>query len=221
LNNLKTPWHKSIPSAISAQINEAFQVYGKSLPCHVVKVAGAMITVQFDVLAPFNLQQVTIPLFGPEYIRYPIKPNDLGICIAVDTDISYTSGQISTPPNLAPTANLGCNLYFQPVGNKNWVAVDSTAVTIYAPNGVTLRDTNSGDVMVLHPTELTVTIGSTVFHMNGTSVSVTTTNFTVNASGSVSITGASGDVVVNGISLVNHVHTGVQSGSSDTGPAVG
>jgi phage baseplate assembly protein V len=49
-----------------------------------------------------------------------------------------------------------------------------------------------------------------------------TSNVTINMNGqTININGTSGDVVVNGISLVHHVHSGVQSGSSDTGPPVG
>jgi len=40
---------------------------------------------------------------------------------------------------------------------------------------------------------------------------------TVNAVGTVNITGVSGDVTINGISLVNHTHGGVRSGSDNTG----
>jgi len=48
------------------------------------------------------------------------------------------------------------------------------------------------------------------------SVTVTAPSVTVSAD-TVSINGGSGDVVVNGISLVNHTHGGIQSGPSSTG----
>jgi len=70
-------------------------------------------------------------------------------------------------PNLA-------NLVFFPIGNKNWSAVDTQAVTIYGPNGVVLRDTNSGSVITLTPT--LISINSTV------EVSITAPTVSINGS---------------------------------------
>lgn len=240
-NELKNPVYKTVSDAVQNKIVDAIQKTGKGLPCHVTKVSGALITVQFDVNSIFTLPQVTVPLFGPEYIRYPIKQGDLGVVIALDLSVSYTSGQGGGIPNLStysPPANLEA-LVFLPIGNKNWVAVDSTAVTIYAPNGVTMRDTNSGDVMILHPSQFTITIGSTVFQMDANSITCTTQTFTVNAptiflngqlaqgngsthyactlQGPVTVIN---DVTAAGKSLDTHVHSGVQSGSGNSGPPV-
>jgi len=44
---------------------------------------------------------------------------------------------------------------------------------------------------------------------------------TVNVKGTVNVTATSGDVMVNGISLVHHVHGGVQSGGGQTGTPTG
>lgn len=177
---LFNPVFQSANRAITNRVLDAMALTGKSLPCHVTKVNGAMITVAFDVLNIHTLPTVTIPLFGPEYIRYPIKENDLGVAIAVDARIGYTSGQTSAISDLSPPANLSA-LYFQPIGNKNWTAVDPAQVDIYAPNGVKIHDTASGAIINLLPTSVEVTVGETTFLINGSSIIATTTNFTINA----------------------------------------
>lgn len=45
-------------------------------------------------------------------------------------------------------------------------------------------------------------------------------NLTINVGGTLAINANSGDVVVNGISLVNHTHTGVTPGGATTGKPV-
>jgi hypothetical protein len=241
---LKNPAYQTLPNAIQNKIVDALQISGKSLPCHVVAVSGALITVAFDVNSQYTLPQVTIPLFGPEYIRYPIKATDLGVCIPVGACTSYTSGQGGGLADLSDPGNLEA-LFFMPIGSKNWVDVDPDQVTIYAPNGATIRDTNSGAVIVLHPTEITITVGGSQWAMNSTSVSVTTQNYSVTASETAAINspvitlngqltqGTSGsgypatlqgpvtvvhEVTANGIPVSTHVHGGVQEGGSDTAP---
>lgn len=68
----------------------------------------------------------------------------------------------------------------------------------------------------------TINVGDT----NAVTINVGTTasSVAINMGGSsaaVNITGATGDVVVNGVSLVNHIHSGVTPGGGDTGPPVG
>ncbi|HBK2804742.1 TPA: hypothetical protein HHH48_005464, partial [Escherichia coli] len=76
------------------KIENALQKSGKVLPASVVKQTGNMITVSFELRdIPYVLPQVTIPLFGPQYIRYPMQPGDKGIVIPADTYIGGVSGQ--------------------------------------------------------------------------------------------------------------------------------
>jgi hypothetical protein len=49
-------------------------------------------------------------------------------------------------------------------------------------------------------------------------LTITANNITLDATGNMTL---QGDAVASGISLVHHVHTGVQSGTGTTGPAVG
>ncbi|WP_162600977.1 hypothetical protein [Paraburkholderia sp. C35] len=238
-NHLKNPEYRSLVDGIRGQINEALMQLGMSLPCHVEKVQGAMISVGFDVTTLLPLPIVTIPLFGPEYIRYPIKAGDLGVVVSIDTSIAFTCGTSPRPPNLSPYSG-GANLeglFFMPVGNKNWTPVDPAQVDIYAPNGVKLHDTGSGAIIDLHPDSIDVSVGDTVFHIDANSITATTQTFTINApsivlNGNMSQGNGSttypatlqgpltviNDVTAAGKSLEHHEHSGVQPGSGNSGP---
>ena len=71
----KIPFAQSLNFYTDRKIGNALQASGQSYPCYVVSVSGAIVTVAFDISVPANisLPQVTCPVFGPEYIRYPIK----------------------------------------------------------------------------------------------------------------------------------------------------
>ncbi|MGX7001943.1 phage baseplate protein [Caballeronia sp. KNU42] len=237
---LRTPLVSTLPVGVRTQIGDAMQLLGKALPCHVISATGSLITVAFDI-APsvWTLPQITVPLFGPEYVRYPIQPKDKGYVVPVACPVGFTSGQASSPPDLSQPGNLEA-LYFQPIGNAHWQAVDGQAVVIYGPNGVTLRDTNSGATIVLHPTTITATIGSTSITMNGSAISMSApTSITLTAPNIVldgemtQGTNAGGypatiqgpvtvihEVTANGIPVSSHLHGGVQTGSGDTGTPI-
>jgi hypothetical protein len=239
-DHLKTPLARSLPAGVTAQIMDAVQLTGKALPCHVIAVEGALITVAFDVSGLYTLPTVTIPLFGPEYVRYPIKATDLGVVIPCDARLGYTSGQGGGIPDLSTPGNLE-SIFFMPLGNKNWVAVDPAQVTIYAPNGVTIRDTGSGATVVLHPTSIVATIGSTSVAMDGSSITMTApstvtlkvpsivldgqlsqgegaTAYNASLNGPLTVIG---DVIAGGISLIDHVHVSSAPGTDTSAPVAG
>lgn len=157
------------------KIENALQKSGKVLPASVVKQTGNMITVSFELRdIPYVLPQVTIPLFGPQYIRYPMQPGDKGIVIPADTYIGGVSGQGGGIADMTPPANLSA-LVFLPISNTEWQGVDGQVVTVYGPDGVTLRDSGSNTTFLLKPDSIaistpdsfTVTVGGTVFSLTG------------------------------------------------------
>ncbi|MGI1238855.1 hypothetical protein ACIAGK_27320 [Klebsiella quasipneumoniae subsp. similipneumoniae] len=157
------------------KIENALQKSGKVLPASVVKQTGNMITVSFELRdIPYVLPQVTIPLFGPQYIRYPMQPGDKGIVIPADTYIGGVSGQGGGIADMTPPANLSA-LVFLPISNTEWQDVDGQVVTVYGPEGVTLRDSGSNTAFLLKPDSIaistpdsfTVTVGGTVFSLTG------------------------------------------------------
>lgn len=155
---------------VEQKFNEAFQASGKILPASIVSQEGKMVTVAFELHdTPYVFPQVTIPLFGPQYIRYPMQPGDKGVVIPADTYLGGVSGQGGGIADLTPPANLSA-LVFLPVSNTEWDSVDGNVVTIYGPEGVTIRDSGSSTTFLLTPESITiaavdmfkVTVGSTV-----------------------------------------------------------
>lgn len=200
MSGQKIPFVRAMNQFAERKVADAIQVLGKGLPCSVVSVSGAIVTVKFEVTSDFTLPQVTIPLFGPEYIRYPIKAGDLGVVIPMDARLSGVSGIGGAVPDLSSPANLTA-LVFLPIGNTEWSSVDANAVTIYGPNGVVLRDTGSGSTFVLTPTSITM-IGANQVKVScgGTSLTMTSAGYT--------LTGGTGAVSgTSGVSITDAAHS--------------
>ena len=187
----------SLNRIASNAAQEAIGLTGKALPCSVLAVMGSIVTVNFLVNATPNLlPPLTVPVFGPEYIRYPIQIGGRGVVFPTDVQIGVASGIGNTAtPTLGLPGNLsGSALVFFPIGNATWTPPDDpNALVLYGPDGVIIRD-----------------VGKTV-------------TMKVNA-GVVAITGnlaVSGTITWGGSVVANtHVHSGVQTGGGDTGPPV-
>ena len=185
-NSQKTPLALSLASWNRQAAASSLQQQGRALPCSVVSVTGSIVTVKFDVDSPFTLPHVTMPLFGPEYIRYPIQPGDRGMTIAADARLVGVAGLSTSTSTLGVPANLAC-LAFLPLGNTAWFGVDPNALVAYGPNGVVLQDTGAGSTFILTPTTVAVVT------QNSFSVTVGGTTFTMTPSG-YSLVGTNGNI---------------------------
>ncbi|HHT0502685.1 TPA: hypothetical protein ACTW6W_003682 [Raoultella ornithinolytica] len=173
--NQRLNFAKSMNNFAEEKIAEAMQLVGKVLPATIVSQSGKMVTVSFSLTnIPFTLPQVTIPLFGPQYVRYPMQPGDRGIVIPADTYIGGMSGLGGGVADLTQPANLSALVYL-PISNTEWQDVDGQVVTAYGPEGVTLRDSGSNTTFLLKPDSIaistpdsfTITVGGTVFSLTG------------------------------------------------------
>lgn len=171
--NQRLNFAKSMNNFAEEKIAEAMQLVGKVLPATIVRQSGKMVTVSFSLTnIPFTLPQVTIPLFGPQYVRYPMQPGDRGIVIPADTYIGGMSGLGGGVADLTQPANLSALVYL-PISHTEWQDVDGQVVTVYGPEGVTLRDSSSNTTFLLKPESIaistpdsfTVTVGGTVFSL--------------------------------------------------------
>ena len=142
-NAQKTPFNRALTQIAQKQAGDADHLTGRALPCSVVSVSGAIITVKFEINSKFTLPNVTIPLATSQYARYPIKAGDKGVAISADAYIGGISGLGGGTADLSTRANL-TNLIFLPIGSKSWPAVAADQVTFSAPNGVLLKD-DAGD----------------------------------------------------------------------------
>lgn len=209
------------------KIAQAQLMAGKVLPAEIVKRTENMVIVQVllrDV--PYTIPHLTVPLFGPEYIRYPLQPGDKGILIPADTYLGGISGLGGGTADLTPPANLSA-LTFLPISNTEWESVDPNVLTMYGPEGVTLRDSGSKTTFLLTPTSITiatpeqfkVTVGGTAFTLTGNSWALTGQSGTIqdsDASTSPSIMHTGWQSLLEWAN--SHKHSN-GNGGSDTGTA--
>jgi hypothetical protein len=134
-------------------------------------------------------------------MRVPYQKGDLGFCIPADAVLAGVSGMGGGVANLSLPANLSA-LVFMPIGNKNWSSVDSNAVVLYGPNGCVLTTVAKGASLTLTDDGVVIKVGSTTYTIDATAIHVP----------------SSADVLVGTISSKTHVHTNVQTGSSESGP---
>lgn len=138
-NSQKTHLAVELQKFNQQKVLSALQQLGKALPCSVVSVSGSIVTVKFEVNSTFTLPVVTMPIFGPEYIRYPTKVGDLGVTVAADAYLGGVSGLGGGVADLTSPANLSA-LFFMPVASTKWTPTDDPNKTvIYGPDGVVIR----------------------------------------------------------------------------------
>lgn len=195
-NVQKTPMVRSLLDLGRASAGNAQELTGKSLPCSVTSVTGSIVRVKFEVAAgELTLPQVTMPVFGPEYIRYPIQIGCKGLAVSADAFLGAMSGlgtgvaDLSTQPNLS-------TLFFMPLGNANFFSVDANKVVIYGENGAIMRNRTGS-------TNITLTDDSIILTVGAHSVVIT----------------ASG-ISVDGKDFLTHRHKDVTAGISNTGTVV-
>jgi len=210
---------------------------GLQLPCRVVAVDGAIVTVNFEIdnNGEYTFPQVKMPIAQSIYVRLPVQVGDLGICVSADVRIGGITG-LGTKGALAPLVkpfNLSA-LIFVPVGATDWEAVDPNAVNINAPNGAVIRDTGNNCVITLTPTGVTVVRGDTQMVINDAGVTITgnllvhgtitgDNGFSISGgtSGTMNVNGniiSTGTITNNGKAIGStHTHGGVQTGSGTTG----
>jgi hypothetical protein len=198
----KTPLSRTLSIFAQQKARDEIAKLGQALPGHVIAVSGAIVTVAFDV-AGMTIPQVTMPLFGPEYIRYPVQVGDKGVAFPASVYIGGVSGLGGGTANGTVQANLSTLVWFA-IANKKWSPVDPLAVTIYGPNGVVLRDEASATVATLTPAGFNVTAH---------------TSISLSAGGHTILISAAG-ITIDGHLFALHTHAGVTAGTGVTGPVV-
>lgn len=204
-NAQKTPFGRSLNTVADDAATDAIRTTGRALPASVVarNPNGTIVTVKFEVNSVFTIPNVTVPVLFPEYVRWPIKVGDRGMVIPADAYLGGMSGLGGGVADLSQRANLTA-LAFAPLGNTAFTAdVDQAQVTLYGPNGVTLRDASANTVLTVLPNSVVVTIGGTVM------MSITSDGIALN-----------GTVTIDGRQFLTHHHSGVQPGGGNTGNVV-
>jgi len=218
----KTPFAVSISNLLDTKLGQNQQAFGFQLPCRVTAVNGAIVTVNFEIDTGglFTFPPVTCPIAESTYVRLPVQVGDFGVCMAADARLGGVTGLGQGLAPLELPFNLGA--------------------LVYVPNGVVLRDTNSATTITLVPSGVTIIRGNTEMVINDTGVTITGnllvhgtitgdngfhisggTGATMQITGNISQTGnfaSTGTLTNNGKNVGStHEHSGVQSGSSNTG----
>lgn len=186
--------------------------YGWQLPCTVVEVDAkdGFVTVNFEVeRTSLPLPQITIPVMGWQWIRYPIQKGDAGVTMSIDTNTLYISGIIKGKTGMTPMGNLGSTLMFMPIMQQTMVdSPDKNATIIYGPNGVRIFDydpkltpeENTNAVIQVTPTQIDIKMkGGAEVKLSGNRVDI------------------NGTLYINGNAYVAHTHKNVQPGSGNSG----
>lgn len=196
-NAQKIPYARSLNDFAAARTRNATQRLGKAIPCTVTHVAGSIVTVKFEVQAGvFTLPPVTMPVMGPEYIRYPIQVGCKGLAVASDFYLGAMSGLGSGVATLNPQPNLS-GLVFIPIGNTGFTMTpDPNKLVLYGPDGTIIKAATGTPEINVTTTSITLSVGA---H-----------SIVIDATG----------VTIDGKVFLTHEHSGVATGAFNTGPVV-
>lgn len=149
-NTKKTPLAIALDHLARQRAADHIELLGKALPCHVVTVNGQVVTVAFDVVGPFTLPNVTLPLATWSYDWIPVQVNDRGVAVPADVYLGGVSGLGEGTADLSRRGNLSSH-YFVPVANTNWQPPggDAKMRILQGPDGVRLQDSNANTILTV------------------------------------------------------------------------
>ena len=209
----KLLFSQNLIGIVDNQIGEYMQASGWELPCTVKEISadGLFVTVDFAITqGQFPIPTITIPIAESEYVRLPIQVGTVGITKKISANIGYISGQLDGVSTMNPYGNLNTALCFMPVTNKKVFPANANinALLMYGPEGAVIEDLNMGPSGPI--TNSRVTVSQTMVRLESGSSYIQ-----INKNGSIVIQGTS--VTIMGKDFLGHTHTGVQTGTSNTG----
>jgi hypothetical protein len=194
-NEQKTPLTLTLPAVATAAAISEIRKRGTPLPGSVVAVSGPIVTVAFNV-ATLTLPRVQMPIFGPEYIRYPVQVGDKGVAFPMPVYIGNVTGLGPDVPANVDQLQGNLSLMWFPCGNKNWTASpNANATVIYG---------KTGGVIIIN------TIGGSVeMEVTSSGITITGGNITIGP-----------NTTIDSRLFLAHTHSGVQTGTGVSGPVV-
>ncbi len=188
---------------------------GKSLPCHITAVSGQIVTVAFDLPqgAPWILPEITLPVASSPYDYEPYQVGDTGFTVPADAYLGGISGLGGGQATWKQPGNLAA-LVFVPVGKQSFSPANDNARIIQGPDGWIAQTTQGSTPcsIVGNQDGITLTYGSTQIVMNSGSIQF--------SAGGKTVTLDSGGFDIDGILFESHEHSGVTTGSGNTGGPV-
>lgn len=186
-NSQKTPLGQALNAFAAAKALDQIQMLGKALPATVVSMDKGIVTVKVELQSGFTLPQLSVPVAMPQYLRMPLQAGDPGVLQPADVRLGGLSGQGDGIATLDQPANLAA-LVFVPLANTHWIEVDPNVLTMYGPQGTTVRNV----------------AGDTRIDLRDDSVALTTPSASIiAANGRVDI---NGELYINGKRYLDHRH---------------
>ncbi len=179
-------------------VEKALRQRGNALPCHVTAVSGQIVTVAFDMPqgVPWVLPKITIPKAEGPWGNSPTQIGDVGLTIPADAYLGGISGLGGGQATWRRPANLSA-LVWVPVAQQSTQITNQNAYLIQGPDGWITQTTQGTTCSIVGNQEgITMTYGNQVV--------------TLNANG----------LFINGILFGTHEHSGVTTGSSNSGGPV-
>jgi hypothetical protein len=161
---------------------ENHQFRGEFYPAKLVSKTSNSGIVTVDVLlsSDYPIPNITCPLMGPEYIRYPLQPGDKGILIPTFMFLGGVSGLGNGTATLTNRPGNLSTYFFIPLGNTGWSTVDGNTLVMYGPNGVQIRDSGSNSVINITPTTISIQAPNSVTSIcGGTKIALTPSGWTI------------------------------------------
>lgn len=194
-----------------------------SMPCEVVRYNSKRQMVDVRIVQPeIDLSGNNIPMpvitnipvsfvrCGNSHITHPINKGDTGFIIFADRDISsWVETNNTSVVDSARTHSMQ-DSYFVPgiVGGGNNANPNDVEIKY---NNTTIHLRKNGDVDINTSTKVNVNASNVIIN------SETTNNGNVQINGNLIV---SGEITGNGINLSTHLHSNVQSGTSNTGQPI-
>ena len=207
----KLPYVQNLASAVDWRYASNNQQVGWELPCIVKAVSadGLYVTVSFAIQPiPYQIPEITVPIFESEYVRIPIQVGTRGYTQFVTVTTENLIKAKAANSDFRNLGNLNKILIFNPISNEGWpINPNINALWLYGPEGVTIQDLHDGE------SNSKISITATGVRMeSGTSY------IQINKDGSIVIKGSS--VTIMDKDFLTHHHSGVSTGSSNTGNVV-
>ena len=154
--------------------SEAIEQLGMALPCYVVAVDGALVTVAFDLQqVPWTLPNITIPKLESPYFRMPMQVGDKGVTLPADASLSSIAGYNAAAPSWGRRGNLTA-LVFAPVSSKLSPPPNQTQAIAQGPGGA-LVQTSDGSVSInVTANGVTITVGADTWTFTSSGLTLST-----------------------------------------------
>lgn len=206
-NAQKLHFARAVNKTGEDRANAHAETMAKGLPCSIKSVSAGMVTVNLEMQGnSVALPVLTVPQHFSAYTREPTQVGDKGRLVPADYHLGGVSGAGGNA-DLYPRFNL-TSLVFHPIATTAYNPWDGTKHNVNGPNGAVLQTSDASVKIDIDKSSGMVTLTGP----NGVTV-----NGPLMVTGN--ITGASGSPTT-AVDILNHTHTGVQSGSATTGKPV-